>query len=143
MAQAKKTTAKKDTTTATTTKPVAEKTTTTTATKPVAEKTATKTTATKPVAEKTATKTTKAPAKKSPAKKTTKAKEPVVSVAIEFDGGQERVNEIVENIKKVYASKENASEIKTLEVFVKPEERKAYYIVNGELDSQNQMDVYF
>ncbi len=129
---AKATTAKETATTKTAAKTTTKKATTA----------KTKETVEKPAATKKTT-TTKTTTKKAPAKRTAKASEPTVSVVVEFDGGQEKVNEIIENIKTVYASKENAKEIKTLEVFIKPEERKAFFIVNGELDSENQMDVYF
>lgn len=144
MAQAKKTTEEKTTEV----KAAPAKTTAAKTTKTATKTTKTAAKAAEPAkaevkAEAKTTAAKKAPAKKAPAKKTTKKAEPKVSVVIEFDGGQEAVDSIVENVKATYAANGGKEDIKTLEIFVKPEERKAYFVVNGELDSNNQMDVYF
>ncbi|MGN0550612.1 MAG: DUF6465 family protein [Acutalibacteraceae bacterium] len=145
MAQAKKTTEEKTTEVkAAPAKTTAAKTTAAKTTKTATKTTKTAAKAAEPAkAEAKTTAAKKAPAKKAPAKKTTKKAEPKVSVVIEFDGGQEAVDSIIENVKATYAANGGKEEIKTLEIFVKPEERKAYFVVNGELDSNNQMDVYF
>lgn len=128
----------KPATTKAATKPVAEK--AATATKPAAKKTTTKpataakTTAAKPAAKKTAAKKTST---------TKKATEPTVNFTIEFGGNQESYSEIIENIKKTYAANGGDKDIKTLDVFVKPEENAAYFVVNGELEDTQKMDVYF
>lgn len=68
----------------------------------------------------------KAPAKKAPAKKEAK-------VFVEFAGRQFLADEIVEKAKAAYvAAGHTAAGIKTIEVYVKPEENVAYYVVNGE-----------
>lgn len=150
----KKTTAKaeeKKTTTAakateTETKTAAKATATKTEAKPAtktAAKTATKTATktTKTTATKTAAKTEEkaAPAKKPAAKRATKTD---VKVYVEFNGVKVAVDEMVENVKATYAAQGGKDAVKTLEVYVKPDENVAYFVVNGELEG-NKMDVYF
>lgn len=126
-----------------------------TATKAAPKTTAAKTTAAKTTATKTAAKTvTKAAAAKTeekaaPAKKTaTKtaakkaAKETVTKVYIEYNGAKVSVDEMIENVKLTYKGNGSNADIETLEVYVKPEENAAYFVVNGELEG-NKMDVYF
>ncbi|MDD6251815.1 MAG: DUF6465 family protein [Oscillospiraceae bacterium] len=111
------------------------------------KKTAAKTTAkaeTKTAA-KTETKTTKTAAPKAetktaakkPAAKRTCAKkaETKTEMFIEFGGVQVSVDEIIANTKKA-----NGAEPKTLKIYVKPEESKAYYVADG---VEKEMDVYF
>ncbi len=83
-----------------------------------------------------------AAAKKPAAKKTTTAKETKTSVYIEFNGAKVAVDEVVENVKATYKANGGKAAIKTLEIYVKPEEQAAYFVVNGELEG-NRMDVYF
>ncbi len=123
-----------------------------TATKAAPKTTAAKTTAAKTTATKTAAKTaTKAAAAKTeekaaPAKKTTAkkaaAKETVTKVYIEYNGAKVSVDEMIENVKLTYKGNGSSADIETLEVYVKPEENAAYFVVNGELEG-NKMDVYF
>ena len=54
---------------------------------------------------------------------------------IEFGGVQVSVDEIIANTKKA-----NGAEPKTLKIYVKPEESKAYYVADG---VEKEMDVYF
>lgn len=69
------------------------------------------------------------PAKKAaPAKKTAKAAEPVIKCTIEFQGKNTAVRSIVDNIFEMEGGKEN---VKTLDVYVQPENNVAYYVVNG------------
>ena len=102
------------------------------------KKTAAKTTAkaeTKTAA-KTETKTTKTAAKKPAAKRTcAKKAETKPEMFIEFGGVQVSVDEIIANTKKA-----NGAEPKTLKIYVKPEESKAYYVADG---VEKEMDVYF
>ena len=93
--------------------------------------TAAKTTATKTAAAKTTA------AKKAPAKKAAE-----VSLFIEFNGVKVAAEEIVKNVEATYKAQGGKDAIKTLEVYVKPEENAAYFVVNGELEG-NRMDVYF
>lgn len=112
-------------------------------TKATAAKT-TKTAAAKTtVAKTTATKAEEkaAPAKK-PAAKKAAAKAVEAKVYIEFNGAKVPVDEIVENVKATYKANGGNDEIKSLEVYVQPNESAAYFVVNGE-PTGNKMDVYF
>ena len=112
-------------------------------TKATAAKT-TKTAAAKTtVAKTTATKAEEkaAPAKKPTAKKAA-AKAVEAKVYIEFNGAKVPVDEIVENVKATYKANGGNDEIKSLEVYVQPNESAAYFVVNGE-PTGNKMDVYF
>lgn len=88
----------------------------------VDKKTATKKT-TKPAVKKTASKTTK---KKTPVKTTTDV---LVSTKIQFEGAEFDTAIITEAIKLDYASK-SSDAIKTLNIYIKPEDKTAYYVVN-------------
>ncbi|MBQ2348682.1 MAG: hypothetical protein II388_10005, partial [Clostridia bacterium] len=90
------------------------------------------------VEEKKETKTAKKPA----AKKAAKAPETAVTdVVVEFNGVQNACKEVVENVKKTYAAQGNTDEIKTLKVYIKPQENAAYSVVNDTIEGK--MDVYF
>ncbi len=107
-------------------------------TKATAAKT-TKTAAAKTTAAKTEEKA--APAKK-PAAKKAAAKAVEAKVYIEFNGAKVPVDEIVENVKATYKANGGNDEIKSLEVYVQPNESAAYFVVNGE-PTGKKMDVYF
>lgn len=71
----------------------------------------------------------KAPAKKAAVKK---AAEPETTVTIQFQGKDIGAAEVVEKAKAAFAQMNPDSEIKTVDVYVKPDEGVAYYAVNGE-----------
>ncbi|WP_408069963.1 DUF6465 family protein [Butyrivibrio sp. JL13D10] len=144
---AKKTTAKKTTKKATATKTAAKKTETKAA--------ETKAPAKKPAAKKatpaktTAKATTKATTKKAEgkvvakkataAKKTTATKEAATktNIVLQYSDKSVTYDTFIENAKNVwqYDMGRKVSEIKTLELYVKPEEQRVYFVVNGEVHS--------
>ena len=67
----------------------------------------------------------KTAAKAKTAAKTTKAAGVKESCFIEFDGKQIAVNDIMAKAKELYNG-----EIKTLSVYIKPEDSKVYYVIN-------------
>lgn len=81
---------------------------------------------TKTTAAKTETKTTAAKTTKTAA-----AKEPVTKVEFQFGGKNTTVDSIVDSIKEAYKAEGNKAAIKTLEVYVQPENNVAYYVING------------
>lgn len=113
-----------------------------------------KTTAAKPAAEKKAAAPKKtAPAKKAAAPKAaeekkaaapkkTAAKKPAVkkevqsSVFIEYAGKQIVAKDVLEAAKNAYEAMNKGVAIETIEIYVKPEENAAYYVVNGEGSDQ-------
>lgn len=87
-------------------------------------KTETKTEA--PKAEEPKKETKKAPAKRAA------AKDIKTSVVVQFAGKEVTEKELIAAVKKAYTKKGNkVGDIKTIEIYVKPEENAAYYVVNG------------
>lgn len=85
----------------------------------------------KPVAKKAEAKkpaAKKAPAKKAPAKKA----EVKANVVVEYYGKQVVTKDIVAACEKAYKA-ENKAAIKTIDVYVKPEDNAAYYVVNSKV----------
>lgn len=93
---------------------------------------------------KEAVKEDKAPAKKAAAPKkaaakttTTKTAKTVKEAAsqnvyIQFAGKEVKAEELVEQVKALWTAEgHRASSIKSLEVYVKPEDMAAYYVING------------
>ena len=70
--------------------------------------------------------------KKTPVKKAAPAKAPVVEeVYVQFAGEEWKVADLAERAKAAYlAEGHRASGIKKMAVYVKPEEGKAYYVIN-------------
>lgn len=100
------------------------------ATKAAAEK--------KPAAKKETVKKTAAPKKetekKAPAAKKPAAKksETAAKVVIEFAGKSVVAKDVLEAATKAYTESHKGVEIKSIDIYVKPEESVAYYVVNGE-----------
>ena len=87
-----------------------------------------------------AEKTEAAPAKKTPvkrtrraaSKKTAQAKDSESGMYIQYGGWQISTAVIEERIKEAYkAEGHRVSSIKSLQIYVKPEEALAYYVING------------
>lgn len=115
----------KETKTVATTKPVETKTAEVKAAKPAAPKAEKK-----PAAKKAAAKAPKAAAKKPAAAKAPKATEKKTAAAkviLEYRGKQVAQDDIVAAVKADW----KGAAIKTLEIYVKPEDAAAYYVVNG------------
>lgn len=77
---------------------------------------------------------TKAPVKKA-------SKDAKVELFIEYNGAQVSVNEITENVKATYKANGGKGSIEKLEIYVKPDESTAYFVVND--DENDEMKVYF
>ena len=70
-------------------------------------------------------------AKKTPAKRTT-AKDIKTSVVVQFAGKEVTEKDLIAAVKKAYTKKGNkVGDIKTIEIYVKPEESAVYYVING------------
>lgn len=121
----------KETKTVATTKPVETKTAEVKAAKPAAPKAEKKPVAKKAAApKKAAAKAPKAAAKKPAAAKAPKAAEKKAAAAkviLEYRGKQVAQDDIVAAVKADW----KGAAIKTLEIYVKPEDAAAYYVVNG------------
>ena len=83
-----------------------------------------------------------APAKKAPAKKAPVKKEIKTAVYVQYAGKEAEVEKLVAAAKKAYvAAGHKETDIKTVEIYVKPEENTAYYVINGE-GSDNYKLIY-
>ena len=81
----------------------------------------------------------KAPAKKAPAKKAAAKAETVIT--LEFGDYTAVMATVEEKVKAQYVAEGNkASSIKSLNVYVKPEEFSAYYVING--DFTGRVDLF-
>lgn len=61
-----------------------------------------------------------------------KPAEPTVSITLEYKNEKLSMNSVVESIKAAYAAEGKTTEVKSIEVFVQPETKVAYYLINGE-----------
>ena len=86
--------------------------------------------AVKTAAKKTTTK--KTTAKKTTARKTTAKKEIKVSAFVEYFGKQVEEKDMIARVKKAWTSSgKKIGDIKTMELYIKPEESAVYYVING------------
>ena len=73
----------------------------------------------------------KAVEKKAPAKRTA-AKTVKTALYVQYEGKEVSEKDLIAAAKKAYTKLGNkASDIKSLDIYVKPEEGVAYYVVNG------------
>ena len=73
----------------------------------------------------------KAAASKKPTAKTTKAAAPKETVKIQFGADEYDFAEIKKAVEADYKSKVKGR-IKTVEIYIKPEDKAVYYVVNGD-----------
>ena len=74
----------------------------------------------------------KAPAKKAPAKKTTAKKDIKVKAVVEYYGKQVEEKDMIAAVKKAWTkSGRQVADIKTIDLYIKPEEGAVYYVING------------
>ena len=101
--------------------------------KPVEAKTTAKAAATKTTASKvktTGTKTAKSTAKT--------AKEPTKKIVIQYHGNDLDVDNLMEKVKAAYAAEGNSADaIKSVELYIKPEENMVYYVIDGYASGTN------
>lgn len=65
-------------------------------------------------------------------KKPAEKKEAEKNVYIQFSGSEYKMEDIMENIKAVWAAEgHRPSSIKKIDMYIKPEEKAAYYVING------------
>ena len=97
------------------------------------KKTATKEVKAEVKAEAAEVKAAKAEPKAKAAKttKTATAAKETIKCTIEFGGKNTTIESVVNNIKEAYKAEGNKAAIKTLDVYVQPENNVAYYVING------------
>ena len=91
----------------------------------------------KPVATKTASKkTTEAkPETKAPVKSTKKVTVPKETVKIQFVADEYDLAEIKKSVELDYKNK-FTGKIKTVEIYIKPEDKAAYYVINSDFSDK-------
>ena len=78
------------------------------------------------------TTTKAATAKKPAAKKTAAKKEMKVSAVVQYGGKEVEEKDIIARVKKAWtASGKKVGDIKTMDLYIKPEETTVYYVING------------
>ena len=74
----------------------------------------------------------KSAAKKTAAKKTSAKKDIKVKAIVEYYGKQVEEKEIIASVKKAWTkSGRKVGEIKSIDLYIKPEEGAVYYVING------------
>lgn len=73
-------------------------------------------------------------------KKTNEKKEVKTSVYVEYGNGQIDIKNIVQDV--LAASSADGVTAESVEVYIKPEENAAYYVVNGKSEGK-KIDLYF
>lgn len=80
------------------------------------------------------------PAEKKPAAGKTEPKE---SVMIQYGAREAVIKDVVAAAVNAYKAAHKDAEIKTVEVYVKPEENAAYYVVNGDdSEGNNKIELF-
>lgn len=71
-------------------------------------------------------------AKKTAAKRTSAKKDIKVKAIVEYYGKQVEEKDMIANVKKAWTkSGRKVGEIKTIDLYIKPEEGAVYYVING------------
>ena len=100
--------------------------------------------ATKEAPKKEAPKKEAATKKTTTAKKTTTKKTEIkTNVLLQFAYKEVSFDNIVANVKEAWTSQfmGKLSDIKTLDIYVKPEEHKAYFVVNGDAENTRSINL--
>ena len=84
-----------------------------------------------PAAKKTAAAKKASAPKKEPAKRTTRKAAKTATVFVEYAGSQIVAKDVLAASEKDFAAKHPGVTVETIEIYIKPEEGVAYYVVNG------------
>lgn len=63
------------------------------------------------------------------------------TVVVEFDGRQVKAKDVLEKAQEAYAQNHPEVKIETIELYIVPEKKKAYYVVNGEASEDFQVEI--
>ena len=64
------------------------------------------------------------------------------TVYVEYAGGQIDVKNIIADVKAAYSAEGGSEPISSVDVYIKPEEKAAYYVINGNSEGK-KVDLYF
>ena len=84
-----------------------------------------------------------APAKAEAAPKKETASKAVVekTVVVEFAGKQVKAKDVLAQAEKAYAESHPGVEIKSVELYISPEQNAAFYVVNGEASEEYRIEL--
>lgn len=74
-------------------------------------------------------------------KKTTRKPAVKSTVYVQFGGKELTEKEIVAACKKAYADMAEGEDLKTLEIYIKPEEHAAYFVANGTASDKYKVEL--
>lgn len=63
------------------------------------------------------------------------------SVYVEFGGKQLKVKEVLAQAEKAYEESHTGTEVKSIELYISPEQNAAYYVVNGEASEDFKIEL--
>ena len=63
------------------------------------------------------------------------------TVVVEFGGKQIKAKDVLAQAEKAYAESHPETEIKTVELYISPEQNAAYYVVNGEASDDFKIEL--
>lgn len=65
--------------------------------------------------------------------------EPTECMVLQFGEHEVSMAAISEKVKQSYKNSGNEAEIKDIKIYVKPEDQKAYYVINGEFEGNVEL----
>ena len=63
------------------------------------------------------------------------------TVVVEFDGRQVKAKDVLEKAEEAYVQSHPETIIETIELYIVPEQKKAYYVVNGEASEDFRVEI--
>ena len=72
----------------------------------------------------------------STAKKATEKVATKVNTYVEFGGKQIATEELTDKVREAYKAEGGKGRIKSIEIYIKPEESAAYYVINGNAEGK-------
>lgn len=65
--------------------------------------------------------------------------EPTEEVILQFGENEVSVTAVSDKVKQSYKESGNAGELKDIRIYVKPEDNRAYYVANGEIEGSVEL----
>lgn len=65
--------------------------------------------------------------------------EPKEEIVLQFGDQEVSMSAVSEKVRKSYAQSGSQKELREVTIYVKPEDRKAYYVINGETEGSVEL----
>ena len=65
--------------------------------------------------------------------------EPKEEIVLQFGDQEVSMSAVSEKVRKSYAQSGSQEELREVTIYVKPEDRKAYYVINGETEGSVEL----